>query len=673
MPIKRLNIPIRLNDLFKVIRFFNSREEELHVSYRDLKDQLQTDLSVTAGSSTLDGLTDVTITSVANGQVLVYDSATSQWINQTAGPATTLDGLTDVTIASVANGQFLVYNSGTSQWQNVTVSIPTTINSLTDVNTPSPVNGNVLTWDSATSQWIALAPVYSSTFAGLSDVNVVGVADDNTIRYDAASGKWVPTNITPATSLNGLTDVTLSSPTNGQLLIYNSTTSQWENQPAPSGTGTVTSVATGTGLTGGPITSSGTISLNSKLAPADSLTGNSLKYLRVNAGETAVEYATVAGGGLQYGIASGTNTYAVTITGVASYTDGDTYVIKFTNGNDDDSSININGLGAKILEKQANIRVTGGDIVSGQELIIIYDGTHFQTLGVAPNQLFAYVTNDDSVTINKGQAVYAFGAAGNRMSVKLANNTSDSTSAQTVGVVFSSSIAPNQKGFIITQGVISGVNTAAYSPGAQLYLGATAGALTSTKPHAPNHLVYIGIVERANAGNGQIYVKPQNGYELDELHNVQAQSPTVNDVLYYFGGSPGQWKTAQASTLLPTSYSVGSFGVTVDGVTAVIQVGTVGYVVMPYAGTITGWSITANVSGNIQFDVWEASGAIPTVANTIISNATFKPKLTSSNFATSTTLTSWTTGFLAGDVFGFYVDSASTIKNATLTIRTTKT
>jgi hypothetical protein len=47
-----------------------------------------------------------------------------------------------------------------------------------------------------------------------------------------------------------------------------------------------------------------------------------------------------------------------------------------------------------------------------------------------------------------------------------------------------------------------------------------------------------------------MYVRVQNGYELDELHNVQAQSPTVNDVLYYFGGSPGQWKTASISTVL---------------------------------------------------------------------------------------------------------------------------
>lgn len=65
----------------------------------------------------------------------------------------------------------------------------------------------------------------------------------------------------------------------------------------PGGSGSVTNIATGTGLTGGPITTTGTISLNTKLSPMDTLTGNSLKVLRVNAGETAVEYATVGGAG----------------------------------------------------------------------------------------------------------------------------------------------------------------------------------------------------------------------------------------------------------------------------------------------------------------------------------------------------------------------------------------
>lgn len=256
----------------------------------------------------------------------------------------------------------------------------------------------------------------------------------------------------------------------------------------------------------------------------------------------------VSAGGIQHAIAAGTNTYTATITGVTAYTDGDVYVIRFTNGNDADSTININGLGAITLTKQSNIQVTGGDIISNQEIIIVYDGTNFQCINVAPNQLFAYVTNDDAVTINKGQPVYAFSATGNRMSVKLAFNTSDATSAQTVGVVFSTSIAPNQRGFVITQGVIDGLDTSMYAAGNQLYLGATAGSLTNVKPYAPNHLVYIGIVERANAGNGQIYVKPQNGYELEELHDVDLITvPPINGDALVFNGSLWVPGTASAS------------------------------------------------------------------------------------------------------------------------------
>jgi len=348
----------------------------------------------------------------------------------------------------------------------------------------------------------------------------------------------------------------------------------------PAGTGTVTSieVSGGTGISvspAGPITTSGTFTVTNT-APDQVVVLTAGTGISISG--TYPSFTIAGTDSLLYGVASGTNNYTVTITGVTAYTAGDAYIIKFTNGNDNDSDIDINGLGIKTLVKEFNVQLTGGDIVSGQQLIIMYDGTNFQTLGVAPNQLFAYVTNDDSVTITKGQPVYAFGAAGNRMSVKLAANTSDATSAQTVGVVFSNSIAAGQKGFIITQGVISGLNTSMYSPGNQLYLGSTAGSLTNVKPYAPNHLVYIGIVERANAGNGQIYIKPQNGYELDELHNVQAQTPTVNDVLYYFGGSPGQWKTASISTILgytPLSAAITSLNALTDA-SQTFAIGTTG-------------------------------------------------------------------------------------------------
>jgi len=267
----------------------------------------------------------------------------------------------------------------------------------------------------------------------------------------------------------------------------------------------------------------------------------------------------IANSGLKSGIATATVTdvYTTTITNVTSYTTNDTYAIKFNTANDNGATLNINGLGAVPLVKNNNVAITGGDISVGQEFIVIYDGTNFQMIGITPNQMFAFVSNADSVTINKGQPVYAFGASGDRMSVKLANNTGDATSATTVGLVFSSSIAPNGTGFIITQGVLQNINTAAYNPGDILYVGASAGALTNVKPYAPNHLVYIGIVERANAGNGQIYVRPQNGYELSEIHDVDLITipPTVNDALVYNGSLWTASATANSASDLFNYYN----------------------------------------------------------------------------------------------------------------------
>lgn len=178
----------------------------------------------------------------------------------------------------------------------------------------------------------------------------------------------------------------------------------------------------------------------------------------------------------------------------------------------------------------------------------IIDGTQEVNIG---QQLYAYVHNADSVSITRGQAVYLYQATGNRASVKLASNTGDPTSAKTLGLV-AQTIGAGQNGFVITQGVLDKIDTSAFAEGDTLYLGSTAGALTATKPVAPNHLVYIGVVERANAGNGQIYVRPQNGYELDELHDVRITAKADGDLLQYYSAGP-YWRNVS-----PTSVSVGS-------------------------------------------------------------------------------------------------------------------
>jgi hypothetical protein len=116
-----------------------------------------------------------------------------------------------------------------------------------------------------------------------------------------------PSSYIPLTALSGGTGIsynnltgviTNSAPNQVVSLTQGGTTTITGTYPnftissADSTLGTVTSVATGTGLTGGTITASGTVELNTKLAPLDTLTGNSLKVPRVNVGETAVEYFT---------------------------------------------------------------------------------------------------------------------------------------------------------------------------------------------------------------------------------------------------------------------------------------------------------------------------------------------------------------------------------------------
>jgi hypothetical protein len=245
------------------------------------------------------------------------------------------------------------------------------------------------------------------------------------------------------------------------------------------------------------------------------------------------------GSGIPHGNTSGTDTYTTTISGVIAYNDADAFLIRFVIGNTTSATLNINSLGAIPLYRNNDGEVIGGDIISGAEMLCVYNSTtnRFQVIGTAPNTLLSYVTNAESTTITKGQAVYAFGGQGDRLKVKLASNTTDALSAQTIGVVLSTSIGANQKGLIIMQGQIDGLNlfpTSTWADGDPVYLGSTAGSFSHTKPLAPNHLVYLGFVTTASNGSaGRMYVRVQNGYELGEIHDVSLTSPTNGQVLTY--------------------------------------------------------------------------------------------------------------------------------------------
>jgi hypothetical protein len=160
--------------------------------------------------------------------------------------------------------------------------------------------------------------------------------------------------------------------------------------------------------------------------------------------------------------------------------------------------------------------------------------------------LITEVYNKTGATLTKGTVVYISGSQGNLPAVSKALATSDATSAQTYGVV-REDITNMNNGYVVVIGNLENIDTQAYPDGTQLYLsGTTAGTWTSTKPYAPIHLVYVGIVVRSHPTQGVVEIKIQNGYELDELHNVSAQNPTNGNILQYVT-STGLW-TAVAGT-----------------------------------------------------------------------------------------------------------------------------
>ena len=152
-------------------------------------------------------------------------------------------------------------------------------------------------------------------------------------------------------------------------------------------------------------------------------------------------------------------------------------------------------------------------------------------------------TNHTNADMTKGQAVYIVGAQGQRVSIELAQADGEVSSSRTFGLL-AVDVAKNQSGLVVTQGVLQGFNTSALAEGQIAWLSPTvAGGLTTTKPVAPNHSVFMGVVVRSHQTQGAVFVKVVNGYELDELHNVKITNPQDGQVLKY-QASTGLWINA---------------------------------------------------------------------------------------------------------------------------------
>lgn len=150
-----------------------------------------------------------------------------------------------------------------------------------------------------------------------------------------------------------------------------------------------------------------------------------------------------------------------------------------------------------------------------------------------------YVKNTTGTTIPKGSAVYVSGATGDNALISLASATSDPSSSKTLGIT-AEAIANDAFGYVIEAGYLTDIDTSATTAGAAVWLGNTPGSLVFVSPPAePSHAVYLGVVARVQSVNGSILVKVQNGYELDELHDVFVGGVSTALPLVYSSTSSG--------------------------------------------------------------------------------------------------------------------------------------
>jgi hypothetical protein len=457
------------------------------------------------------------------------------------------------------------------------------------------------TWNASTN-----TPTLTSSTGTKGYYYVVSVAGNTNLDgiTDWLVGDWAVYNGTVWQKVDNTETVTS---VNGQVGAVVLTASDVGAQPA----GTyVTSVSATS-----PVTSSGGTTPTIAMPAANGTTNG---YLTSTDWTT---FSTISSGGV-VGPASATDNAITRFDGTTGKLVQNSTVTLDDNGN----IINANSIGLDTTP--ATVPTTVGtmswDDGDGVPIVALKGGNVNLQVGT---QELARVYNDSGTTLTKGQAVYISGAQGNRVAVRLARANLEATSFGTIGLV-AETMTSGAEGFIIVSGALYKLNTTGLTAGATVYLSpTTAGALTTTKPQAPDQLVVVGWVERVDNTVGSIYVKIDNGYELDELHDVQITSPQSGNVLIYDATTTptGVWKNANLTDGTGITITEGAGSVTIAN--AGVTQATAG----------TGISVSAG-TGNVTITNTAPDQTVSLSAGTGISTSGTYPNFTITNTAPDQTV-----------------------------------
>jgi hypothetical protein len=178
--------------------------------------------------------------------------------------------------------------------------------------------------------------------------------------------------------------------------------------------------------------------------------------------------------------------------------------------------------------------------------------------------------NKTGVSIPKMSVVYINGGQGDQPTIALALASGEMTSSKTYGIT-AENIDNMSLGKVVVVGALTGVNTDQFNPsapsgnvnGVTLWLSPTTpGGLTTTKPVAPYHMVSVGTIVRTHQNEGVVEVRIQNGFELEELHNVAISGVSGGQFLQY-NSSTQLWIPSNSGNF--SSLSVNGTGVSING------------------------------------------------------------------------------------------------------------
>ncbi len=167
-----------------------------------------------------------------------------------------------------------------------------------------------------------------------------------------------------------------------------------------------------------------------------------------------------------------------------------------------------------IATNASDISTNAANIATNVDDIIAANGTTIFTAKI-----------DEVGGVVLGDVVYLNGSSGVNIEASKAINN-DFTKVEVVAVA-TGTIANNGTGKLIHFGELSGLNTSSYSEGDTLYLGSTAGELTSTRPSGVDALVKIGTVVRSHASQGIVFINIESHTLVDD-HNGVLRNQVVN-------------------------------------------------------------------------------------------------------------------------------------------------